>query len=54
MAEDAADAEARIAKLGNLQLQGELKGTIPAGPGAGWLVKTICWIGNALNRTLRT
>lgn len=49
MAEDVADAEARVAKLGNLQLQGELMGTIPAWPGAGWLVRAICGIKNALN-----
>lgn len=46
MAEDAADAEARVAKLGNLQLQGELKGTIPAGPGAAFFVRAICALRN--------
>lgn len=48
MAEDAADAEARVAKLGNLQLQGELKARIPATMGAGTLVRVICSIRNAL------
>ena len=39
-ARDWQDAEARVAKLGNLQLDGELKGTIPAQiPGAGLLVR---------------
>lgn len=39
-ARDWSDAEARAAKLGNLQILGELKGTIPAQiPGAGLLVR---------------
>src|SRR2546423_96649 len=40
------DAQARAAKLGNLQLLGELKATIPAKPGAGLLVRAICRIRN--------
>lgn len=41
---DRADAEARIAKLGYLRLDGELKGTVRFG----WLARAICWIRNAL------
>lgn len=46
-AADLADAEARVAKLGNLQLQGELKMTIPVRSGA-WLPMTICTIRNTV------
>lgn len=44
-ARDLADAEARVAKLGNLQLEGELKMTIPVRSGA-WLPNLICGIRN--------
>lgn len=41
------DAEARVKKLGNLRLQGELMGTISADiPGAGLLVRVTCWLRN--------
>ncbi|HEY4284815.1 MAG TPA: hypothetical protein VGM62_17265 [Chthoniobacterales bacterium] len=43
------DAEARVRKLGNLQLLGEVKATIAAGvPGAGLLAKTITSLRNSL------
>lgn len=50
-AKDYADAEARVAKLGNLQLQGELMMKIPAGAGSPWLANLICKIGNAFSRS---
>lgn len=47
---DAADAEARVAKLGILQLQGELMMTIPAKCCSPWLANFICWIGTLKTR----
>jgi hypothetical protein len=47
VARDDDDAEARVRKLGNLQLLGEVKMTIPAStPSA--LVRSIVWIRNLL------
>jgi hypothetical protein len=43
---DMADAEARVAKLGNLQLNGELLMTIHAVPGGNWIPRLICWVRN--------
>lgn len=43
---DAADVEARVNKLGNLQVLGELKGRIPAVPAAGWFVQAVCAVRN--------
>jgi hypothetical protein len=43
-----ADAEARVKKLGNLKLDGRLIATIPAKPGAGFVVKAMCWLRNKL------
>lgn len=40
------DAEARVAKLGNLQLQGELMMTIPASVCRPWLANIICGVCN--------
>ncbi len=49
IAQNDEDAEARVAKLGNLQLLGELKGTIPAQiPGAGLLVRLWTTIKNII------
>lgn len=45
MAPDWADAEARVAKLGNLQLQGEVVMVIPA-RGTGWFVRAYVWLRN--------
>lgn len=52
-ARDLADAKARVAKLGRLQLQGELKGTIPALPCAGWFVQALCAVRNWWNNKER-
>lgn len=49
MAPDWADAEARVAKLGNLQLQGEVVAKIPAHIGAGLFVRAITAIRNWLS-----
>lgn len=44
---DEHDAVVRVAKLGALQLQGELMMTIPASlPLTGWFTRTICNIKN--------
>jgi hypothetical protein len=43
---DNADAEARVAKLGNLQLQGELMMTIPANRCRPWIADIICRVRN--------
>jgi len=49
IARDHTDAEARAAKLGNLQLLGEVKMRIPARvPAANLLARFIAWIRNAL------
>lgn len=40
------DAEARVKKLGNLKLRGELMMTIPASEPSGWFVKAYCWFRN--------
>lgn len=46
-AADWADAEARISKLGNLELSGEISGRIRASfPGSGILVRFIVWLRN--------
>lgn len=45
---DDEDAEARVKKLGNLKLDGRLMMTIPAHPGAGFVVKSMCWLRNKL------
>ncbi len=45
---DMEDAKARVAKLGNLQLNGELIMSIPCIPGAGLFVKATCWVRNSL------
>jgi hypothetical protein len=46
-ARDQADAEARVRKLGNLQLLGEIHAIIPAGiPGAGLFARALVWIRN--------
>lgn len=42
---DMTDAQARVAKLGNLQLNGELVMTIPVVTGS-WLPRLICWVRN--------
>jgi hypothetical protein len=47
-AHDYDDAVARVRKLGNLQLLGELKATIPAVPGAGIAVRALTAIRNLL------
>lgn len=49
-ADDWQDAEARVAKLGNLQLEGELMATIPAKPGVGLLVRALCTIRNGFTK----
>jgi hypothetical protein len=49
MAPDWADAEARVAKLGSLQLQGEIVAQF--GPHYGWLARLIVWIRNAFKPT---
>lgn len=46
MAQSVEDAEARVRKLGNLQLLGEVKMRIPAGGGAGLLVRAITSLRN--------
>lgn len=47
VARDHADAEARAAKLGNLQLLGEVEMRVPAGiPGSGIFARFIVWIRN--------
>lgn len=46
MAKDVRDAEARVAKLGNLQLQGELMMTLQAFRGAGILTRAIVSLRN--------
>lgn len=43
---DQADAEARVAKLGNLQLQGKLIAKIPAVRGAGLFTRLLCYVHN--------
>lgn len=43
---DLADADARVAKLGYLRLDGELKGTVPAR--FGFIAKALCWINNLI------
>jgi hypothetical protein len=54
IAHDNADAEARAAKLGNLQLLGEVKMRIPVRtPGAGFAVRFIVWIRNMLTSGLK-
>lgn len=50
MARDHEDAERRVAKLGNLQLQGELKMTIPA-IAPHWFIETLCRVRNFLGGT---
>jgi hypothetical protein len=46
-AKDDKDAEARVAKLGNLRLLGELGGTIPAClPGARFIVRLLVMLKN--------
>lgn len=48
-ARDHTDAEARAAKLGNLQLLGEVKMRIPAGmPAGNFLAQFTVWIRNTL------
>ena len=44
-AADWADAEARVNKLGNLQLQGELVMTIPGWMPC-WMIRFTCWVRN--------
>jgi hypothetical protein len=45
------DAEARVRKLGNIQLLGEVKATIPAGlPASGLLSRVVVFVSNALSR----
>lgn len=49
MAADLEDAKARVAKLGNLQLQGELVAGIPANvPCSGLYVRLRTWLANCL------
>jgi hypothetical protein len=43
---DLADAKARACKLGRLSVKGELRMTLPVVPGAGWLVRFLCWVKN--------
>jgi len=43
---DHGDAEARVKKLGNMRLLGELKMTIPAGPRGNFIPNVICWFKN--------
>lgn len=50
---DFRDAEARVAKLGNLKLKGELMAKIPACRGAGLFVKSLCACRNFLWRSSR-
>lgn len=45
-ARDNADAQARVDKLGNLQLLGEVMAVIPAKVGAGLLVRALCSVRN--------
>lgn len=48
-AQDQADAEARVAKLGNLQLLGEVKMRLRADtPAAAPLIRLLVWVRNAL------
>ena len=47
-AQSMVDAKARLARMSYGQVDGELKGTIPAGPGAGILVRLIVWTKNIL------
>jgi len=48
VAQDDDDAEARVRKLGNLELLGEVKATIPAVAGAGFVVRVITSLRNFL------
>ena len=50
MAQNNEDAEARVRKLGNLQLLGEVKARIPAVAGAGVVVRAIISIRNLFSR----
>lgn len=53
MAQNYEDADARVRKLGNLQLLWEVKAQIPAIAGAGILVRVITSLRNFLSRRAR-
>ena len=52
-AEDDDDADARVRKLGNLQLLGEVKVSLPATPGAGLAVRVLTAFRNLIYDTFR-